>query len=416
MKTWITYVAAVALGFSATLLLGEFELYGTIVGSLVPVLVDIGIFMLFPMVFVMFCAGISSLRRHARTAMMVGTTILWSIVTAVFLSAAAYAIYQLLPFGFENLNIIASVSAIPDGVNQGATVDIVSMFVGKNAFSQVILSNSHLLPIIILALLVGYALKPNIEVIRPAYVVMNSFSEAMFRLARFFAVLGALFIGLLAANYFNTVNFDELFFKNLRFFAVIGIATATGLFVLLPLLYGIVTGFTRGNPYRILFGTISALIAAFFTGNHLYSTMVLLPTTRRNNQVQKRIAGTALPLYTIIGKGGSTMVATITMMAMVHAATGSLPGWKTGAVMAGICVMFSFLSSWSLGFESLFIMLAAAKFLHIQFQQLDLIFVALLPLLSGIGTLLDTAIGAFGAAYTSRMIVRPMATPYRELI
>ena len=110
------------------------------------------------------------------------------------------------------------------------------------------------------------------------------------------------------------------------------------------------------------------------------------------------------------------MVATITMMAMVHAATGSLPGWKTGAVMAGICVMFSFLSSWSLGFESLSIMLAAAKFLHIQFQQLDLIFVALLPLLSGIGTLLDTAIGAFGAAYTSRMIVRPMATPYRELI
>ena len=56
MKTWITYAAAIAMGFSASLLLGEFALFDTIVGSVVPVLIDIGVFILFP--------RWSSLRSH----------------------------------------------------------------------------------------------------------------------------------------------------------------------------------------------------------------------------------------------------------------------------------------------------------------------------------------------------------------
>jgi Na+/H+-dicarboxylate symporter len=416
MKTWMTYPAAIALGFSASLLLGEYALFHTIIEAAVPVLIDAGIFILFPFVFIAFAAGISSLRRHERTPMMLASTLLWSLLTTALLCATAAAAVTLFPFPVDNLEPMHRFASLPSTLEAISVRQLIGMLVSRNSFTQFFTTEANLLPVMGLALLLGYALKPNIEVIRPAYVVANSFSEAMFRLARLVAVIGAISVGFIACRFFNTVDLEGLFFANLRFFALLGAVSAVSLLVLLPLLFALLTGFKRGNPYRIIFGSLSACLAGFFSANQLYATTILMPTARKNNQVQKRIAGTAIPLYTIIGKGGSAMVATVLTLTLIGTGTGASIDWQTAMIIAGYCAAYSFLTSFNLGFEVPFILVAATKAVGIDLQGLELMAIALLPLVGGLGTAIDTAIAAFGSAYTSRLIVSGMPTAYRELI
>lgn len=416
MKTWITYPAAIALGIAAALLLGEYALFYEFVGTAIPVLLSFSMVLFVPYVLVAFTAGISSLRRYKRVPMMFFTTIFWSLLTTAVLSGSAAALFKLFPFELQNLALVKSVEPLGTSLANTHWSAILSSVAQGNLFTLLSNSQSVLVTVMVLALLIGSALKPDVEVIRPAYVVINSLSEALFRLAKFFAHFGAITVGFMAAQFAATTDFQGLFWKNLPFFTYFGALVVLTIFVILPLLYLIFTGFTKGNPYRILFGTFSASLAALLSGNQLWATSILMPTARRNNYVQKRVAGTTLPLYTVIGKGGSAMIATTLMLTLIKVATNSVPSWKDAMIIAGMAAAFSYLSSFKFGMEIPFIIVAVLGALRINLGGLELLAVALLPLLAGIGVLLDTLIASLGAAYTSRQVVKKVRVPYRELI
>lgn len=416
MKTWITYPAAIALGIAATLLLGEHVLLYEVVSATIPVLLSVSLVLFVPYVLVAFSAGISSLRRYGRVPMMFITTIFWSLLTTAVLSGGAAALFKLFPFELQNLALASSVDPLSVSLAGTSWTEILSSLTQGNLLALLTARESTLLTVMFLALLIGYSLKPDVEVIRPAYVVINSLSEALFRLAKFFAVFGAITIGFLAAQFALTTDFQGLFLENLPFFTYFGALVLLVILVILPLLYLIFTGFTKGNPYRILFGTFSASLAALLSANQLWATSILMPTARRNNFVQKRIAGTALPLYTVIGKGGSAMVATTLILTFIKVATNSVPSWKDVMIIAGIAAAFSYLSSFKFALGMPFIVMAALNALKINLGGLELLTIALLPLLGGISVLLDTLIASLGAAYTSRQVVKKVQVSYRELI
>jgi Na+/H+-dicarboxylate symporter len=278
------------------------------------------------------------------------------------------------------------------------------------------MTDQVLLPLLFIAFLTGFALKPDMEIIRPAYVVMNSFSEAMLRLARIFTTIGAVFIGFIASNWFVKNNLEELFFSNLSFFALIGISSVAALFIIMPLLFALFTGFKGGNPYRVLFNALSAYLAAFFTGNILFATTSLFALNRQNNGVRKRIVGTAIPLYTIMGRGGSAMIATTTAIALIVTVTGSLPAWQIVFSIALLSALFSLLCSFHLGYEVLFIVVMVLRGLNAGLQGAEMMVVVLLPLLNGFGTLIDTAVATFGSTYTSRLVSPNDIVAYRDTL
>jgi Na+/H+-dicarboxylate symporter len=354
MKTWITYTATIAIAFAANLLVGDLEILKSLVASAIPIILDLGMFILFPLVFILFTSGIASLRREAETTLLFSSTILWGLVTTLVLTSFAAALYLILPVGIENITTSGSDVSTLSTINAIQPLQFFAMIVNRNSFLQFIMTDNTLLPILILAFLLGLALKPDMEAIRPAYVVVNSLAEVMLRLARSFTILGALFIGLIAFNWFQTVDVEAQFFANLKFFAMIGITTVSSLFLLMPLLFALFTGFRGGNPYRVLFGGMSAYFAGFFSGNLLYAGASIIALTRQNNGVRKRVAGTAVPLYTVLGRGGSAMLATVTILALIVSFTGGLPSWQAVLSIALLSSLFSLISSFHLGREVLF--------------------------------------------------------------
>ena len=405
-----------AMGLSATLLLGDLEIFKTVVGQIAPVLLDAGLFLLFPLVFIMFSSGVASLRRQEKTALAFSTTILWSILTAVLFSCFAAAMYLVLPFGVDNITTTGVDVSTLDSIGLIQPENFFSLLIAKNSFIQFIVTDRFLLPLLLMAFLLGLALKPDVEAIRPAYVVMNAFSEALLRLSRLFTTVGAVFIGIIGCDWFNHLDAEPLFFDNLSFFAGIGIVLISILFILMPLLYWLLTKGKGGNPYRILFGALPAYVAAFFTGNILYAATPLIALSRQNNGVRKSIAGTAIPLYTILGKGGSAAISTVTVISLMISTTGLVPAWQTLLTIALLCSLFSMVSSFNIGYEVLFIVVMVLRVLNIDLQGSQMMVIALLPLLNGFGTLLDTAISAFGATYTSRLLAPNDIVAYRDMI
>jgi len=413
MKTWSTYPAAIILGFSAHLLLGGWAPYETVIDLVVPFTRQLGVFILFPVIFVLFTAATASLRRYKDTAIVFSSTILWGLLTTLFLSFLGMGLAMATPSGFTELPATAAGPAMQffDLSSLG------SLFINENAFMQFTLSTTTLLPIMVVALLAGIALRPDREGIRPAYVMVNSLSEAMLRLARIFTVLGAALLLFISADFFRTFSLAELLPWSSWYLLGLLIAIVGAIGILLPLLYAITTLFRGGNPYRIILGIFPALFSCAFSGSILFGTTPLLALSQQNNGVRKRTAGIGIPLLTIIGRGGSALIATFTIIKVITFIGASGPSVQTMIFIALFSALFSFSASFSAGIEVPFIFVMVLQGIQASSvaQAAGGLWV-LLPLIRFSSLIIDAAVIGFGGAFSSRTVSPDDRVPLEELM
>jgi Na+/H+-dicarboxylate symporter len=404
MKTRITYPIALVLGFVSSLLLRNWAPYRVVITTLSPIVKSLGVFILFPLVFVLALSAIASLRRHKDTFLVFASTILWALLSALILSFAGMGIFLIKPFGIT-LTTVGGGTLSPSFFN---FANLGRYFISDNAFHQFTLSSATLLPILVVAFFIGIALRPDKEAIRPAYVVVNSFGEVMIRLARIMTVWGALFLLVISAEWFMNYTIADFLQIN-DFWLLIGLAIAVvaTLVVLLPLLYGILTGFRGGNPYRIINGVFPAIFATGFSGSVLYGTTPLIALTQQNLGSRKRALGISVPLLTIISRAGSALIATLVSIGFITTLQGAVPSLQVMMTVALFSALFSLGASFSPGAELLFIFFML--FRAISAPALSVIegkLLLLLPLLQILGLSLDAVVIAFGAAFSSRLTAR----------
>ena len=160
---------------------------------------------------------------------------------------------------------------------------------------------------------------------------------------------------------------------------------------------------------------LAPALAALFSGSIFFSSPMTISLSRHNLGVQKRVGTTAVPLYTIIGRGGSAMIATLSVLSLLYAAAGQMPSDKVLLIVALSSAMFSYLSPLYLGWEVFFITTITLQFLNLDLHGAELSVIGLMPLLNGLGILLDSYIAAFGRYTTQRMGVK-IDSSYRDTI
>lgn len=414
MKTWITYLAATAFGLAATLLFGDSGLYQRIMYTATALFVQVGGFILIPLVFFGFSAGIASLRKDSLGKAFSGTTILWSLLSTLLLSGAAALTFRFFPATFPASSSAGSQASMIAAVAPQSLSTLFSTMLPVNPFYTLASAESFLLPIIILALIFGYFLKPNIEIIRPAYVTMNSLSETMFRMAGSFGRFGHFFIFFTSSYWFTRMQNEGTIFVAGRFIIMLASATALVVLIILPLLFSLLTKF-KVNPYKILYRMLPPAIAGLFTGSIFFSSPITISHTRHNLGCQKRVSATAVPLYTLIGRGGSAMIATLSITALLYAALGSMPSNKVILLVALASALFSYASALYLGFEVFFITIISLQFLKIDLYGAEMTLIALMPILNGLGVLIDSYVAAFGASYTCQVMGVKHESSYRDV-
>ena len=415
MKTWISYLAATALGLAATLLFGESGIFQQLMYTITALLVQLGGFVLIPLVFFGFSSGIASLRKDSKGGVFARTTILWSLLTTIFLVAASALVFRFFPSNFPASTTAGTDASVLSMVAPQSLSTLFESMLPVNPFYTLANAESFLLPVLIIALVFGYFLKPNVEVIRPAYVTMNSLSETMFRLARAFSTTGHLFVFFASSYFFSHLQSEGTIFVAERFLLMLLGSTLLVLLGLLPLLFALVTAF-KVNPYKVLYRMIAPASAALFTGSIFFSSPMTISLSRHNLGCQKRVSATAVPLYTLIGRGGSAMIATLSILSLLYAATGTLPADKVLLFVALASALFSFASPLYLGYEVFFISIIALQFLKIDLYGAEMTLVAMMPILNGMGILIDSYIAAFGATYTCHRMGVLVESSYSDVL
>ena len=397
MKTWLTYLAAAAMGLAFDLTLKNSGFYLSFITFMADVVLKLGIFIVFPLA--------SLTRKKGQNSYVWLSTILWATFTTLVLSVVASLLFRVFPAAFP------STTTSPSNVQQASELSalLASSTVSRlsaanplsvNSFFNFIKSSDCLLPIILISLVFGYAIRPTSEIIRPAYITMNSISEVMFRLAKKVSQLLWIGIFFISGVWFNHLWTDSTVFFSWRFVVLCCIIGFGTLFVIIPLIYSIMTGFRR-NPYRQIVRLLSSGVASFFSVNYLFSQSTLYTDCRINLGIQKSVVSTALPLHSIITKGGSALVSSLCTCSLIYAANGVVPSALQTLTIAMACSLASFICSIHAGYEVVFITTYALGLLNTDVAGSQFAIIGMLPLINGMALLFDVILAGLGTSFTA---------------
>ena len=415
MKTWVSYLAALAMGFSTCLLFRDSTFVTELFSAISSYLINFSIYLFIPILLITFSAGVASLKKDEAGGKMASSIAGWSISSTVILSVAAAAIYCFFPVKFP---VTASAGSSMEALSTAASLlskEAFGYLYPSNPFSLISELTTFLPPAIIIAWIFGLSLKPSSDVIRPAYTVVNSLAEVMYRISRTVATFGWLLAYTGSTWLFLSLYQEKTVLVAPYFLSVVIFATAFIMLVLLPLLYACYTGFRR-NPYKVIFRSLSNLIIALVTGNIITATFIGESVARQNLGAQKRITSTSLPLLTIFSRGGTAFISTLVSLMLIEGATGEIPSVLVCFGVSCAIMLTSFTSSLFVGYESVFVIIFAFKLLSIELGNAEAALIALLPLINGIGVMLDSLIGNMGAVVASVGVGTDMKIPYSDTI
>ena len=406
MKTWLTYIAAAAMGLAFELTFKDSTVLMTGMNFMANLVMRMGIFIVFPLVLATMASGTASLsRKRGDTSFVWLSSIFWAMFTSAILSVAAALMFRLLPAAFPATSTIPSTAEQADAIYQTLSTSTTSRLSAANPFSinaflNLFKSSDCLLPIAVLALVLGYALRPTSEIIRPAYITLNSFSEAMFRLAKTVARFMWIGIFFISGMWFQTIREDGSLASAWKFVILVCAISFGMILVVIPFVFALFTGFRR-NPYRQIKRLFSAATAAFFSNNYMFAQCALYTDCRINLGIQKKVVATALPVHSLITKGGSALVSTMCTCSIIYAINGALPTTIQTITIALACTLASFICCLHAGYEVVFVTTFALSLLNIKLSGAEFAIFGVLPLVNGIALLFDVVLAGLGTGFTA---------------
>ena len=354
--------------------------------------------------FVTIASGTASLRKNRLGGRTVRITIFWAVVTTLILSVLgvilANGIPQIFPVsssaGGNYTEVLSSFTSSTDALDSGSII-------GK-----------FFLPLVFAAFILGAALTPSSDVIRPAYTVMNSFSEAVYRIQRTAAYFGAFYVYVAGTAFFLNIWQEKTAFVSPKPFVALALSVLLVIMVVLPLLYAIFTGF-RKNPYGVVGRGLAGLLTAFLSSNIYASSLMGESLSRSNMGIQKRISSTATPLSILIARGGTAFVSTLTTVTLLKTLGAEISTFAL-VILALTISGLSLVSSFFPGVEIAVVSVFAIRFLNINVYGAEAAIVALLPILNGFAVMIDVLISFMASAIVGARTKTDAKIPLKDTI
>ena len=354
--------------------------------------------------FVTIASGTASLRKNRLGGRTVRITIFWAVVTTLILSMLgvilANGIPQIFPVsssaGGNYTEVLSSFTSSTDALDSGSII-------GK-----------FFLPLVFAAFILGAALTPSSDVIRPAYTVMNSFSEAVYRIQRTAAYFGAFYVYVAGTAFFLNIWQEKTAFVSPEPFVALALSVLLVIMVVLPLLYAIFTGF-RKNPYGVVGRGLAGLLTAFLSSNIYASSLMGESLSRSNMGIQKRISSTATPLSILIARGGTAFVSTLTTVTLLKTLGAEISTFAL-VILALTISGLSLVSSFFPGVEIAVVSVFAIRFLNINVYGSEAAIVALLPILNGFAVMIDVLISFMASAIVGARTKTDAKIPLKDTI
>lgn len=400
MKTLLTYIVALALGFATALLFSSMPSSYPVFMSISSWLSELMCFIYLPVLLIVFSSGVSSLVKNRKGLKVALSMLLWTLGSTILLSLLGALFYLAHPISIPNSSTAGmSVSDLNSMIATYTNYSL-RLLEPNSLFFTLSYASKFIFPVIVIAWIFGLSIKPSSDVIRPIYQVMNSLSEAMYRVSRFSLIFGSVFAYFASVSFFLDSYEEKSAIINRPFMLTLIASSLLIFFLVIPFLYAVYTGFKR-NPYSVMFRSVSSYITALVSSNILSASLFSLSLVRGNMGVQKRVASVSIPTLSVFARGGTAFISTMTTLMVVHAITGSVSLPVAFAIAFSIAIT-SFVSSAALGGETLMASILALRLVGVNLLGRECVLVGLLPLINGIAIAIDSYIinlGAVDAGY-----------------
>ena len=392
MKIWIKVLIGSLIGLVAGFLIpvsaqGFFD-------SLSGLLIGIGRYVLFPFIFFSLGIGTSELRQEKR-------------LVRVYLSAFKY-----LALSAAVLIIIGTLSVlvfpperIPITIEADKAFSAVSVMEGlkaifpRNLFMVFIGNGDFLLPLMVLAFLLGVNLDFDRQLTRPIVQIFDSLSRIFYHLNSLIVELFAIaLIAIAAARVTHLTHADLGMYKQIIIILAVDVAVVTfGVFPGALYLLGI-----KENPYRWLYASIGPAIAGLFSGDHYVSLGFLTKHGKESLGVPRMVGSAVYPLFAVLGRAGTAMVSSVAFILILR----SYSSLEISFLQTLWVMCFSFLVSFVLGAApgtgAFFAIFMLCDIYAKGLQEGYLILRTIAPLLVSFGVFVDV----LSASFVSLLIAR----------
>jgi Na+/H+-dicarboxylate symporter len=305
--------------------------------SLTGLLVGVGRYAIFPFIFFSLGIGTSELRQEKRLLRVYLSAFKYLALSAAVLIVIGTLSVLVFPPDRIPITIEAEKAFVPVGVMQG----LIALF-PRNLFAVFFANGDFLLPIMVLAFLLGVNMDFDRQLTRPIVQIFDSLSRIFYHLNSLVVELFAIaFIVIAATRVSHLTHVDLGMYKQLIIILAVDVVlVAFGVFPGALYLLGI-----KENPYRWLYASIGPAIAALFSGDHYLSLGFLTKHGKESLGVPRMVGSAVYPLFSVLGRAGTAMVSSISFILILRSYSSlEITFFQTLWVM-----FFSFIVSFVLG-------------------------------------------------------------------
>ncbi len=384
MKLWIRMVVGTAVG----LIVGAYlpvspgdtlEFMETLAG----LAVNLGRYAALPLLFFGVIIAIHELRETRTTLKVYGlaaaATVSVSLVTVLF---GTLITLLLAPRRIPPIFQEAFVPRIPNAAALFREV------FPRNLFAVFADTGDFLLPLMVLAILIGLVLFHERTSVSPAIDLIDSLARVFYRLNAW--ILEALSVGLIAISAAWLMRLRAV--PDLQLFApLIWVVTGLAAFFVLIVIPGLVYLMgDRQNPLNWLYAMVAPTFVAFMSGDSYFAFGTVTRVAKENLGVSREAAAPILSLTTLFAKSGSAMVVAATFITLLRSYTALEIGFGQVLWIIGGSFLISFVLGRAPGATVIVGISLLANAYGQGMEGIFLILLPALPILTGIAVVVDT--------------------------
>ncbi|MDC7223223.1 MAG: cation:dicarboxylase symporter family transporter [Spirochaetales bacterium] len=314
MKLWIKYFIAVALGILLGFFLPSYEVLDEILTFLGGFSINVGRYVLFPLVFFSLPIAVCQLKRLKKFNNVILRIVLSMLIATALMLAVGMTVALLLPSD----RIPITIQEDLDYQNPPFT-ETVNQIVNPNLFQVFTGDASLLLPLCALALILGMLFHFDKEQTGPAFNLFDSFSRIFYRLNMYIVKVQAFLIFFIAFVTIRSLKGMSDFSFYTQHILVLTISSAVVLFILYPLTLYLIGG--RGNPLNHVYSIMTPLLTGLVSGDIFYNYGILTAHLKENEGISREVGGITAPLFTLFARSGTALVGGASMLLIIRSYT-----------------------------------------------------------------------------------------------
>jgi Na+/H+-dicarboxylate symporter len=311
MKIWIKFLIGALLGMILGFLLPvDNEGIRNIFAWLEVLSIRIGRYTLVPILIFSLTIALYELRQDGLFWRLFFSSLLVMLGSGAFVITAG--IFVTLAFPPARIPIVAEEQM--EAISLHLPESIMELF-PSNMFSAMINNGIFLLPIGVFVFFFAIGLSYDRNYTKPLISLVDSLSRIFYHVASFFSELLGLLMIVLSAYW--AIQYQEALRTGMFRGLIILLGIVSGIlgFVILPLFLFFLK--PKTNPWVVVYGSLGPALAAFFSGDINFSLPVVLRHAKENLGTRRRSNTVTVTLFSIFGRAGSAMVATIAFIVII---------------------------------------------------------------------------------------------------